>query len=68
MTKDEFEAVSQKYDMLVHRLVKGAEFLGNPIIKPEVYEAGLRKYDRILEEFMPIRKEFWNHVLGREEI
>lgn len=65
MTREEFEELERRYDELLGRLVNGAEFLDNPIIKPEVYKAGLKKYDRLCEEFMTVKKQYLDHVLGR---
>jgi len=67
MTDQEFEELSRRYDELLERLVKGAKFLENPLIKPEVYEAGMRKFDRLWNEALEVREKWWNHVLGRRK-
>ena len=66
MTREEFETLEKRYDELLERLVKGAEFLENPLIKPEVYEAGLRKYERLTIEFLTVKKQYLDHYLGEE--
>lgn len=42
----------EEYFELLNRLVKGAEYLSNPLIKPEDYEKGLKIYDAIEEKIM----------------
>lgn len=64
MTAQEFKDLNRHYDELLDRLVKGANFLDNPLIKPEVYEAGMKKFERIWNEAMEVRERYWNHVLG----
>jgi hypothetical protein len=58
--------IDHEYEELLSRIVKGAEFLENPNIHPDMYEKGLQKYDRLCEEFMAVKKRYLDYVLGRE--
>lgn len=62
---DEFEEIEQRYDNLLERIVKGAEFLDNPLIKPDVYEAGLQKYDRLCDELMDVKRRYHDQITWR---
>lgn len=44
------------YMSLLDRIIKGAEFLENPIIKPEDHERGMKKYERLCEAARAYRK------------
>lgn len=45
----------EEYTHLLERIVKGAEFLDNPLIKETDYERGMKKYDRLCEEVRAYR-------------
>ena len=45
-----------EYMKLLDRLVKGAEYLENPIIKPEDYEKGKKLYDQLEYEIMKVKR------------
>lgn len=36
-------------DELLERIVRGAEYLENPLIKPEDYERGMKLYDELCD-------------------
>ena len=38
-----------EYDKLLDRIVKGAEYLDNPIIKPDDYKKGMKLYDALFQ-------------------
>ena len=40
---------------LLARIVKGAEYLENPLIKPDDYEKGMKLYDELVDKFMKMR-------------
>lgn len=42
----------EEYFSLLNRLVKGAQYLENPLIKPEDYEKGMRIYDAIAKQIL----------------
>lgn len=65
MNDIEFETIEKRYDELLERLVKGGEFLENPLIKPEMYEAGMKKFNRLWDEMMVVRRIYFDHVLRR---
>lgn len=46
----------EEYFALLDRIIKGADFLDNPLIKPEQYEKGMRKYDQLCEAARAYRK------------
>lgn len=46
-----------KYNDLLKRLVKGAEYLDNPLIKKEDYTKGMELYNQIDEEIDIIKEE-----------
>lgn len=48
--------MDEEYEKLLERIVKGANFLDNPLIKPLEYERGMKKYDRLCDEAMEMRK------------
>jgi hypothetical protein len=37
----------EEYDALLGRIVKGAEYLENPLIKPADYKKGMALYDEL---------------------
>lgn len=37
----------QEYEQTLKRIVKGAEYLENPFIKPEDYKKGVKLYDEL---------------------
>jgi len=39
----------KEYFTLLDRIVKGAEYLDNPLIKPEDYAKGMKLYDALCE-------------------
>lgn len=43
------------YMKLLERIVKGAEYLDNPLIKEEEKVKGMALYDRLVEEAMTCR-------------
>ncbi|NBI28322.1 hypothetical protein [Chengkuizengella marina] len=46
----------EEYNKLLERVVKGAEYLSNPMIKEKDYEYGLRVYDTLCEEVRSFRR------------
>lgn len=42
----------QEYFQLLERIVKGAEYLANPLIKPVEYQKYLKLYDQLVEKAM----------------
>ncbi|GAB7387402.1 hypothetical protein BSNK01_12380 [Bacillaceae bacterium] len=42
----------QEYFKLLERLVKGADYLDNPLLLPEEYEKGRKLYDEIEEKIL----------------
>ncbi len=55
-TSDTSQKSELEYFNLLERIVKGAEYLGNPLIKPEEYERVLPGYDRLCQQAMEMRK------------
>jgi hypothetical protein len=51
--ESEFQRVEhmtdEEYFKLLKRIVKGAEYLENPLIKKEDYEKGMKLYDKLCE-------------------
>lgn len=50
----------EEYDQLMARIVKGAEYLENPLIKPHDFERGMKKYDELCAaalEYQRIERE-----------
>ncbi|WP_164491872.1 hypothetical protein [Staphylospora marina] len=41
-----------EYLKLLDRIVKGAEYLENPLIKPEDYSRGMRLYDQLVQQLL----------------
>jgi len=48
MTEDE-------YNELLKRLVKGAEYLSNPLIKPDDYKKGMKLYNELEQKILEYR-------------
>jgi hypothetical protein len=42
----------ENYFSLLERILKGAEYLSNPLIKPGDYERGMKRYDALCERVM----------------
>lgn len=42
----------EEYHETLERIVKGAEYLSNPLIKPEDYEKGMKLYDELCEKIL----------------
>jgi hypothetical protein len=42
----------ENYFSLLERILKGAEYLSNPLIKPGDYERGMKRYDALCEQVM----------------
>lgn len=45
-----------EYEAVLKRIVNGAEYLENPMIKPEDYEKGIKLYDELVEIAMEYRR------------
>lgn len=39
----------EQYEAILKRIVNGAEYLENPLIKPEDYAKGMKLYDELVE-------------------
>jgi len=52
----------EEYFALLERIVKGAEYLENPLIKPEDYQKGMRLYDQLCEQVYAYHKAHRNNV------
>lgn len=51
----------QEYTKLLERIIKGAEYLDNPLIKPEDYEKGMKLYDKLCEQALIYQaRESWH--------
>jgi hypothetical protein len=48
-----------EYEAVLKRIVNGAEYLENPMIKPEDYAKGIKLYDELVELAMEYRR---NHA------
>lgn len=46
----------REYFILLLRIAKGAEFLENPLIKPEDYDRGMKKYDKLCKRVLEYRE------------
>ena len=46
----------EEYDKLLERIVKGAEYLENPLIKPEDFEKGMKLYDELCSTAIEYRR------------
>lgn len=44
------------YFKLLERIVKGAEYLGNPLIKQEEYDKFIKYYDELCRQALEMRK------------
>lgn len=42
----------EEYFKLLERIIKGAEYLDNPLIKPEDYRKGMKLYDALCEQVL----------------
>jgi hypothetical protein len=42
----------ENYFYLLERIIKGAEYLSNPLIKPGDVERGMKRYDVLCEQVM----------------
>ncbi|SMP25478.1 hypothetical protein SAMN06265361_10531 [Laceyella tengchongensis] len=47
----------QEYFQLLERIVKGAEYLANPLIKPVEYQKYIKLYDELCEIVFRYRSE-----------
>jgi transcriptional accessory protein Tex/SPT6 len=45
-----------EYEAVLKRIVNGAEYLENPMIKPEDYEKGIKLYDQLVELAIEYRR------------
>ena len=45
----------KEYFALLERIVKGAEYLENPLIKPEDYAKGMRLYNELCKRVLEYR-------------
>jgi hypothetical protein len=45
----------QEYSKLLARIVKGAEYLSHPLIKPEDVERGMKQFDALCEQVLRYR-------------
>lgn len=45
----------EQYFEYLERVRKGAEFLDNPLIKPEDYKRGLKRYDDLCQRVLEYR-------------
>lgn len=48
--------MTEEYRKLLERLANGAEYLENPLIKPEDYAKGKALYDKIEQEIETMRR------------
>lgn len=46
-----------QYYVLGNRILKGAEFLEQPNLRPELYKAGMDKYDRLCDMYMDVQRK-----------
>lgn len=42
----------QEYEATLKRIVTGAEYLENPLIKPEDFKKGMKLYDQLVESVL----------------
>lgn len=49
--------IEKEYFALLERIVKGAEYLENPLIKPEDYAKGMRLYNEFCRRAHELRSE-----------
>lgn len=47
----------EEYFAILERIVKGAEYLENPLIKEEDYEKGMKLYDKLCEQVQRYHQE-----------
>ncbi|MBH8609128.1 hypothetical protein [Thermoactinomyces sp. CICC 10521] len=50
-------ATEAEYFELLDRIVKGAEYLENPLIRPEDYAKGLKLYNELCRRAQQMREE-----------
>ncbi|CAH1205731.1 hypothetical protein PAECIP111893_02404 [Paenibacillus plantiphilus] len=55
----------EEYNALLERIVKGAEYLENPLIKPDDYRKGMVLYDQLYESAIAYRAAKSNHETNR---
>lgn len=51
----------EEYMKLLDRIIKGAEYLANPLIKQEDYEKGIKLYDELCTKATKIRCGNWGN-------
>lgn len=47
----------QEYQHLLSRIRRGAEYLDNPLIRPEDYQKGMQLYDLLCSKLEEIKEE-----------
>lgn len=52
----------EEYNDLLERIVKGAEYLSNPLIKKEDYEKGMKLYDALCEKALKHRMSWYGEI------
>lgn len=50
-------ATEQEYFALLERIVKGAEFLENPLLRPEDHAKWMKLYDELCRQAQQMRRE-----------
>lgn len=48
--------MEQEYQKLLNRIVKGAEYLANPLIKPRDFEKGMLLYDSLCKKLEELKR------------
>lgn len=46
----------EEYEATLKRIVTGAEYLENPLIKPEDYAKGMKLYEQLVESILEYRR------------
>lgn len=49
----------EEYQEALERLVRGAEYLSNPLIKPEDYERGMKLYNELERKILEYQGMEW---------